>query len=105
MNRNWAIMIGLIAGLFFNISSIDHAFALEPEGLAERDLTVKETVDPLSETEKVEIGEVEKETERDILSEREPHESLHESHDSHESTDIANGHESSSGMHEPIEHP
>ncbi len=112
MNRNWAMMIW-IAGLFLGISSIDQAFALESEALVERDLTVKEAVDQVSGTEKVGIGEVEKETEHDIPSEKETHESLHEFHDSHESiegsahesSDIANGHESSGGVHEPIEHP
>ena len=113
MNKNWVKMI-LIAGLFLiTISSFDQAFAMETEGLVERDLTVKETIDPFSGTEKVDIGEVEKETEHDTLSQRENHESLHDSRESnesirestHDSSDIASEHESSSGMHEPIEQP
>lgn len=110
MNRKWAI---LITGLFLTVSSIDQALALEPEGLAERDLTVKEAVDPSSGAEKVEIGEVEKETEHDVLFERETHESVHESGDVHESiresthdsSGIANERESSGGTHDPVERP
>jgi hypothetical protein len=103
----------LKAVLFLAIFYAGQAYALESEGLAERDLTVKETVDSLSGTEKVEIGEVEKETEHDALSRKETHEGLHESHDSHESiresvhesSDMANEHESGTGPREPIEHP
>lgn len=103
----------LQAGIFLSIFYADQAIAVESEALAERDLTVKETFDSLSGTEKVEIGEVEKETEHDAFSQRETHEGLHEtreSHDSiresvHESSDLATEHESGSGTREPIERP
>jgi hypothetical protein len=54
---------------------VREAFGLDSEGLTERDLTVKESVDRSSGQEKSDIGEIEKETEHDVFPDREPRQS------------------------------
>lgn len=106
MSKDLQLFWGLT--VIFGLSFGSQALALEGDYSNDRDVTVKESVDPSSGRETGEIGELEKESDRDLLSDAGHHESLHEDHESvngesHESG-RAESQDSGGGGKEPAEH-